>query len=334
MLFSNTASLAVALFTGVATAASVPAWEDWAHGRVQLKNISMHFRYAGSGPPLLLVHGNPQHSITWRLLGPAMAEHYTVIAPDNRGMGDSSLAPNTDYTAASMASDLEGLLSFLNINKTFVFSYDKGVGAAVALAAKKPSLVQALAVSEYALPGFGYESLWTPQYNWDAYGNWELAWWSVPEAAERFIQGRVREVIGWFFYHTSYSGASSIPLSAVDEVVDSINKPGFLRSMLGPFAASTMGADAAFFNSTIRQHPLPMPFLGLGGEAGTAAILHELWPPVGTNVEVDIVPKAGHFPADENPNWVAQRINKFYNPYKQGISAVDLSWLTNKVTLV
>ncbi|KAL7952189.1 putative hydrolase [Trichoderma compactum] len=286
MLFSNTASLAVALYIGVAAAASVPAWEDWAHGRVQLENISMYFRYAGSGPPLLL--------ITWRLLGPAMAEIYTAIAPDNRGIGDSSLAPDVDHTAAFMALDLEGLFSFFNINKTFVFLYDKGVGAAVALAAKKPSLVQALVVSEYALPGFGDESLWTSY---------------VPEAAERFIQGRVREVIRWFFYNTLYSGASLTPLSAVDEVVDSINKPGFLRSMLGPFAASTMGSNAAFFNLTIC----------------TAAILHEVWPPVGTNVEVDIVHKAGQFPADENLHWVAQRISKFYNPYKQGISAVDLS---------
>lgn len=67
MLINNTASLAVALLTGVATAASVPAWEDWAHGRVQLKNVSMHFRYAGSGPPLLLVHGNPQHSVSFSI---------------------------------------------------------------------------------------------------------------------------------------------------------------------------------------------------------------------------------------------------------------------------
>lgn len=67
MLINNTVSLAVALFTGVATAASVPAWEDWAHGRVQLKNVSMHFRYAGNGPPLLLVHGNPQHSVRFSI---------------------------------------------------------------------------------------------------------------------------------------------------------------------------------------------------------------------------------------------------------------------------
>lgn len=68
MLINNTASLAIALLAGAATAASVPAWEDWAHGRVQLKNVSMHFRYAGSGPPLLLVHGNPQHSVSSSIL--------------------------------------------------------------------------------------------------------------------------------------------------------------------------------------------------------------------------------------------------------------------------
>lgn len=39
------------------------SFENWAHGRVQLPHTSIHFRYAGSGPPLLLVHGNPQHSV-------------------------------------------------------------------------------------------------------------------------------------------------------------------------------------------------------------------------------------------------------------------------------
>ncbi|KAH8901225.1 alpha/beta-hydrolase [Thozetella sp. PMI_491] len=263
-----------------------------------------------------------------------MAEHYTVIAPDNRGMGDSTLPRDADYTSVAMASDLAGLLSFLNISKTLVFSYDKGVGAAVALAATRPSLVRALGVAEYALPAFGYENFWTPQYDWDAYGNWELAFWSVPEAAERFMQGRVREVLGWFFYHTSYSGASAIPQAAVDAVFESIDKPGFLRSMLGPFAATTMGADAAFFNATLRANPLPMPFLGLGGEAGNAPLLNELWPPIGTDVTVDIVPKAGHFPADENPNWVAQRLLKFFASYESEVPAVDLSWLTDRVTLV
>lgn len=54
-----------------------------------------------------------------------MAEHYTVIAPDNRGMGDSSIPPNADYSSVGMASDIKGLLTFLNITNAFVFSYDR-----------------------------------------------------------------------------------------------------------------------------------------------------------------------------------------------------------------
>lgn len=56
----------------IITVASLPfvsadtaPFTDWDHGRVQLSNVSIHFRYAGSGPPLLLVHGNPQHSVSF-----------------------------------------------------------------------------------------------------------------------------------------------------------------------------------------------------------------------------------------------------------------------------
>lgn len=62
MLFS--ASLAAA-FIASAAAAAVPEWNQWAHGRVLVNNITMHYRWAGSGPPILLVHGNPQPSVSF-----------------------------------------------------------------------------------------------------------------------------------------------------------------------------------------------------------------------------------------------------------------------------
>lgn len=62
MLFSA-ASLAAAFIATVA-AAAVPQWDQWAHGRVLVNNITMHYRWAGSGPPMVLVHGNPQHSVS------------------------------------------------------------------------------------------------------------------------------------------------------------------------------------------------------------------------------------------------------------------------------
>ena len=129
-------------------------FNTWSHGRIQLKDVSIHFRYSTSGkPPVLLVHGSPQHCHTWTHIGPILAEHYTVIAPDNRGMGDSTLSPAEDYTALTAGQDHRALLDFLQINKTFVFGHDKGVGLATSLAMENPSLVERLIVAEYPLPG-------------------------------------------------------------------------------------------------------------------------------------------------------------------------------------
>ena len=230
-----------------------------------------------------------------------LAENYTVIAPDNRGMGDSTIPPDGDYTSEAMASDLEGLLNYLNITKANVFSHDKGTGAAVALAIKRPSMVAALGVAEYGLPGHGYEQAWTPTYTWDTYGLWPLAAWAAPDEAERFMSGREREVVLSFFFHASYTGISGFPSHAIDEVVDSLRKAGGLRAMFGAFAARTMGLDADFFK-TLNEKPLTVPFLALAGEASLASVLQPVWGPIGLHTELDIVPQAGHFPADETRN--------------------------------
>ncbi|KAI8950720.1 Alpha/Beta hydrolase protein [Xylaria longipes] len=127
----------LALATLATHAAALTPWDEWEHGRVALEDVSIHFRYAGHGPPLLLVHGNPQFSLTWQTIGPLLAENYTVIAPDNRDAGASSIPPDGNYSATASAGDLKGVLDFLNITSTYVFAHDKGVGMAAALAAGK-----------------------------------------------------------------------------------------------------------------------------------------------------------------------------------------------------
>ena len=65
-------------------------------GRTEVNGIRMYYRMAGSGDPVLLLHGFPETSNAWRKIMPALAEHYTVIAPDLRGCGDSD-RPDTGY---------------------------------------------------------------------------------------------------------------------------------------------------------------------------------------------------------------------------------------------
>ncbi|KAJ4364541.1 hypothetical protein N0V83_009137 [Neocucurbitaria cava] len=156
-------------------------FDDWEHERIQLEDVSIHFRYHGQGPPLLLVHGFPQHSLTWHTIGPILAQNYTVIVPDIRGCGDSSLSLTKNYTAAAGGTDLKAILDYLNITETYVFAHDKGVGLASSLAIEHPQAVKRIILAEYPLPGFGYTTTVTSP---NAYLNWQLAFFAVPDAAE------------------------------------------------------------------------------------------------------------------------------------------------------
>ncbi|KAJ4268985.1 hypothetical protein NW762_003056 [Fusarium torreyae] len=323
-------------FAALASAAAATSnFDDWAHGRVALNDVSIHFRYAGSGPPLLLVHGNPQHSLTWQFIGPILAQNYTVIAPDNRGAGDSSIPPDGNYTAAASAADLKGVLDFLNITSAYVFAHDKGVGMATALAIQHPDLVKRLALAEYPLPGFGYEVSSNPAPYWDLYQNWQLAFFQVPDLAEFLMSGKEKQFLQWYFFHGSYSGGQSFSEDTVNRYTSSISKPGFLRAMLGPFSSSTVYQDANFFKASLNASQLSIPLLGMGGEAslGLRSVLRQSFEPISSDLEIDVVPKAGHWIADENPKWTANRVARFFGEDDSTPSKVDLAYLDDLVTL-
>jgi pimeloyl-ACP methyl ester carboxylesterase len=260
-----------------------------------LEDVSIHFRYAGSGPPVVLVHGNPQFSLTWRIIGPILAENYTVIALDNRGAGDSSIPPDGNYSVMASAGDVKAVLDFLNITSAFVVGHDFGSGISTALSVSYPSLVKRLVVSEYAPPGYGYEVARTPGSYWDLYANWQLAFFSITDAAEFFISGREKQMLEWFFYHGSYSGPTSFTEDVINRYASSISKPGFLRAMLGPYDIKGNAAANSFFAGTIGQNPLQTPTLAMGGEASLGPFARALWGNITANLETDVIPKAGHW---------------------------------------
>ena len=307
-------ALLAVLSTCTSVIASIVPFDEWEHQRVLLKDVNIHFRYAGKGPPLLLVHGFPQYSVrsprripkqrlrvdrrqlTFHTIGPILAQKYTVIAVDLRGAAQSTIPVNNDYTSETVAEDLKGVLDFLNITQTYVFAHDKGCGPVAALSAKHSSLIKRVGFSEYLLPGFGYEAASAPAPNWDTYQNWQLAFFSVPDAAQFFMQGKEREMLTWYFFHASYSGNSVISTDHLDRYTREIAKPGFLRSGFTYFASFTVAQDAAFFNTTLKPHPLTQPVLVLGGESSlNLAFSKKVWGTTAKDITYDTIPKAGHW---------------------------------------
>lgn len=280
------------LLTG--TEAALSNFDDWPHQRIQLENVSIHFRYYGSGPPILLVHGFPQHSLTWHTIGPILAQNHTVIAPDIRGMGDSSLSATANYTARAAGADLKAILDFLNINQTYVFAHDKGGGLAASLAIEHPELVSRFIMGDYVLPGYDYT---TDVSSPDLYQNWQLAFFGVPDAAEFFISGREKQMLSWYFFHTSYSGTAAVTEDDLNRYTSQISKPGFLRSGMMYFGAAW--EDEAYFNAAFNNgtNRLTMPFLALGGEASLAQLPNyaTIWGQIAEDYTAEAIPKAGHW---------------------------------------
>jgi pimeloyl-ACP methyl ester carboxylesterase len=139
-------------------------FENWSTGRVHVGEVAMFYRYAGEGPPLVLLHGWPQHSLMWHTIGPILAERFTVIAPDQRGAGMSTITPG-GYDKTTMAKDLAGLLDHLGIREIYLAGYDLGAGTAAAFAREYPGRVKRVAFLEFGLAGFGYEQFMMPSRN-------------------------------------------------------------------------------------------------------------------------------------------------------------------------
>ncbi|MFI5425781.1 alpha/beta fold hydrolase [Aeromicrobium sp. UC242_57] len=95
------------------------------------------FRIAGSGPALLLLHGLACDSSTWSEVMPGLAEHFTVIAPDLLGHGESD-KPNADYSLGGYANGMRDLLTVLGIEKVTVIGHSFGGGVAMQFAYQFP----------------------------------------------------------------------------------------------------------------------------------------------------------------------------------------------------
>lgn len=274
----------------------------------RVNGLNIHYLRAGQGKPLVLVHGWPQHSLMWRKIIPALAERYTVIAPDLRGAGGSSITAN-GYDKRTMATDVYALVQQLGFKRIFLIGYDHGAGVAYQYASAHPAEVQRLAILEYAMPGFGYEKAMQPSPNWDSGSNWQLAFFTVPDVAERFMMGQERELLSWFFWHISCN-PSAVSQSDFEEYVRQISKPGALRAGINYYA--TVWQDMEHHKETARRK-LPMPVLAVGGECSGGTGIAQSMLPLAENVQGAVIEQAGHWLADENPNALTRQLLAFFS---------------------
>jgi pimeloyl-ACP methyl ester carboxylesterase len=121
------------------------------HRELRVNGVRLHIAEAGSGPPLLLLHGWPQHWWCWRELIPRLAEDYRVLAPDLRGWGWSE-APAGDYAKATFAADVLALLEAEGLERVKLIGHDWGGFTGFLLALDHPERVERMVALDIVPP--------------------------------------------------------------------------------------------------------------------------------------------------------------------------------------
>ena len=125
-------------------------FEGFTKTRIETKGATINLVHGGSGPPLLLLHGNPFNYVMWHKIAPELARDFTVVAADLRGYGDSSKPDGgTDHAAYSfraMADDQVEIMAKLGFDSFLLAGHDRGARVSHRLALDHPDKVVKLAL--------------------------------------------------------------------------------------------------------------------------------------------------------------------------------------------
>jgi pimeloyl-ACP methyl ester carboxylesterase len=279
----------------------------FSHRTASVNGIQMHYVIGGQGDPIVLLHGWPETWYAWHKVMPALAKNYTVIAPDLRGLGDSS-KPLTGYDGNTVAEDIHQLVTQLGFESIFLVGHDIGSFVAYPYAAAHPTEVKRLVVMEVPPPITGIFPPPIPAL-------WWIFFQQTPDVPEALVQGKEMTYLSWFYQNLAYNPAA-ITQEAINEYVSHYSAPGAMRAGFEYYRAIPQDAMQ---NENYSKTNLTMPVLTLGagyipafgGNPNTAA--EDVMKMLAQNVTGIIVPNSGHYIAEEQPDVVVKLLNNFFS---------------------
>ena len=290
-------------------------FEGFELGAVELAAGRFRLRRGGKGPPLLLLHGNPQTHAMWHKVAPALSRRFSVFCPDLRGYGESFKPPATaDQAPAAkreMARDMVELMAHFGHEQFFLAGHDRGARVAHRLALDHPGRVRRLAVMDI-IPtlehferadmafGLGY-------YHW--------FWLAQPHPFPETLIGAAPEA--WWRAHTSREPkpAGFFAAEALADYLAAARDPGMIRGMCEDYRAAASIDLEHDRESRAAGQKIRCPLLVLWGAKAKIAAWYDalaIWrsycaaPVSGGPVA------SGHYLAEEAPEAVLLELKAFF----------------------
>jgi pimeloyl-ACP methyl ester carboxylesterase len=271
------------------------------HHTTQVNGVQYHYALSGSGPTtIVLLHGWPVTWYHWHAIIPKLAERYTVVAPDLRGLGLTAKA-KAGYDKRTVAGDIYELVRQLGHEHAYVVGHDIGGMVAFAMAHEYPAMVQKLVILDAPLPGLG---IWEESQR----RLWHLGFHQVPNLPEALVSGNVRTYLKYFFTFNVHNPAA-IGEHELAEYVYAYSQPGALEAGFAYYRAFNDDIKA---NEIYARTKLRMPVLALGGELTTREGTLRQLQPIAENVRGGILEKSGHWFAAEQPDELVRRLLAFF----------------------
>ncbi len=226
------------------------------HHYADLGEVLLHYVTAGEGPPVILIHGYPQTWWEWRHQIPALAEKYRVIAPDMRGLGDSS-RPLTGYDKKTIGHDIWRVINEELGYDSFhlVVGHDWGGPTAHAIAAAHPEAVKRLVIIDVPIPGSGGDFSQGGQ-------RWHHQFHMTPDLPEAMTAGREDIYLAWFYRTFAYR-PDAIGPEDLAEYLRTYTQPGAMRAGFSLYRVVMQ--DIEDNKANIARQKLPMPVLTVSG---------------------------------------------------------------------
>jgi pimeloyl-ACP methyl ester carboxylesterase len=270
----------------------------------KLNGMTLHYVQGGAGPAVILLHGFPQDWYAYHRIMPRLAKSFTVIAADMRGVGRST-APAGGFDATNVAADIPQLLQLLQLERVYVVGHDNGGMIAYTFARLYPNATRGVMILDSPLPGI---EPWSEIKANPAL--WHFAFHQTPHLPEKLLAGRQ------FVYFREYFDRLALNRDAITDAdvahyARAYAAPSQLRAGLEFYRRAYPTSEK--FNAAERS-AIDVPIVLAGGNHAMGMLLPRLADSLRkhgcTSVTVEVVKDSGHWVVDEQPDSVAELIER------------------------
>ncbi|MDV3125889.1 alpha/beta hydrolase [Mycobacterium sp. 21AC1] len=280
----------------------------FSHRWVDADGVRVHTVEGGTpgGPVIVLLAGFPQTWWAWRKVMAGLADRFHVIAVDLPGQGHSE-RPDGHYDTHTVAEYVHAAVKALGAPAYWLAAHDIGAWVGFSLALKHESELNGVALLDAGIPGITLPAA-IPTDPAQAWKTWHFAFHLVPDLPETLLAGREREYTSWFLKTKTYS-ADTFDDAEIDGYAAALAADGGLRAALAYYRDAAESAQKN--HEILEQKHLTLPVLGISGSDGSIPDMAASLRPWADNVTGVIVPAAGHFIPDEQPDAVAAALGGF-----------------------